>query len=97
MDTQTIIARSLPVLKKYGIKRAALFGSVARGQALETSDIDMLVEPPDDISLFDFIDIQLALENVLGKKVDLVAYDAIKPRLKPYILHDEQQFYPQSA
>ncbi len=69
-----------------------MFGSVARGEATETSDIDMLVKTPEHTSLFGFIDIKLALEEALGKSVDLVDYDAIKPRLKPYILHDEHIF-----
>ena len=93
MDIQTIINQSIPILTKHGVTKAALFGSVARGEATETSDIDMLVEVPKHVSLFDFIDIQLALEDALGKKVDLVDYDAIKPRLKPYILHDEKLFF----
>lgn len=97
MDIQTIINQSLPILKKYGVTKAALFGSVVRGEATEKSDIDMLVELPKKTSLFDFIDIQLALEDTLGKKVDLVEYDAIKPRLKPYILYDQKPFYVQST
>jgi uncharacterized protein len=95
MDIQTIIDNSIPVLKKYGVTKAALFGSVVRGETNESSDIDMLVKTPDHISLFKFIDIKLALEETLGKSVDLVDYDAIKPRLKPYILHDERIFFTQ--
>ena len=95
MDIQTIINQSIPVLKKYGVKKAALFGSIVRGDSTDTSDIDMLVQTPDHISLFGFIDIKLALEDTLGKPVDLVEYDTIKPRLKPYILHDEHVFFTQ--
>lgn len=95
MDIQRITNLSLPILKKYGVKKAALFGSVVRGEATEQSDIDMLVELPEKMSLFDFIDIQIALEETLEKKVDLVDYDAIKPRLKPYILHEQKLFYTQ--
>jgi uncharacterized protein len=92
MDIQTIINQSIPVLKKYGVLKAALFGSIVRGDATSVSDIDMLIKTPEHMSLFKFIDIKLALEEVLGKSVDLVDYDAIKPRLKPYILHDEHVF-----
>ncbi len=97
MDIQTIIARATPILKRYGVKKAALFGSVVRGETTPKSDIDILVELPKSTSLFQFIDIQLALEDALEKKVDLVEYDAIKPRLKPYILHDERIFYSINA
>jgi predicted nucleotidyltransferase len=95
MDTQSIINQSVPILKKYGVKKAALFGSVARGDQTESSDIDMLINPPEHISFFRFIDIKLALEESLGKSVDLVDYNDIKPRLKPYILHDEHVFFSQ--
>lgn len=95
MDIQTIINQSIPILKRFGVKKAALFGSVVRGEATDASDIDMLVQTPKHISLFGFIDIKLALEDTLGKSVDLVDYDAIKPRLKPYILHDERVFFTQ--
>ena len=97
MDIQTIVSQSIPILKKYGVKKAALFGSVVRDEASDTSDIDMLVQTPDHISLFRFIDIKLALEDTLGKPVDLVEYDTIKPRLKPYILHDERVFFIQQS
>lgn len=97
VDIQTIIQASVPILKKYGVKKAALFGSVVRGEASETSDIDMLVETPRNVSLFGFIDIKLALEDALGKKVDLIEYESIKPRLRPYILHDEKVFFPQPS
>lgn len=79
------------------MKKAALFGSVVRGEATNDSDIDMLVQAPDHMSLFGFIDIKLALEDTLGKSVDLVDYDAIKPRLKPYILHDERVFFTRQS
>ncbi len=96
MDIQSIINTSLPILQKYGVTKAALFGSVVRGTDTPTSDIDMLVKTPDHVSLFKFIEIKLALEQALKKSVDLVEYDSIKPRLKPYILHDERVFFTQS-
>jgi len=66
-----------------------LFGSVVRGDTHKNSDIDILVEVPKDKSLFDMMDIQFELEDVLKKKVDLVEYNLIKPRLKPYILKEQ--------
>jgi len=89
MDKITV--KIIPILKKYGVSRASLFGSVVRGDTHKNSDVDILVEVPKDKSLFDMMDIQFELEDVLKKKVDLVEYHLIKPRLKSYILKDQVQ------
>jgi len=83
----------IPILKKYGVSRASLFGSVVRGEQTEKSDIDILVEVPHSKSLFDMMDIQFELEDVLKKKVDLVEYKAIKPALKENILSSQLLIY----
>lgn len=80
----------LPVLKKYDIKKAGIFGSVVRGEARNDSDVDILVEiDSDNLSLLDFVGIKLELEEALGRKVDLVEYSAIKPIIKTQILSEE--------
>ena len=81
--------KTLPILKRYGVTKAAVFGSFARGKAKKTSDIDILVEITKDISLFEFIGLKQELEEVLDKKVDLVEYSTIKPRLKDIILKEQ--------
>jgi len=78
-----------PILKKYGIKKAGIFGSSARGESV-VNDLDLLVKIDKKISLLEFIGIQQELEDALGMKVDLVEYDAIKPALKDEILQDEK-------
>lgn len=78
-----------PILKKYGIKKAGIFGSSARGESV-VNDLDLLVKIDKKISLLEFIGIQQELEDELGIKVDLVEYDAIKPALKEDILRDEE-------
>ena len=80
----------VPILKEAGIKRSSLFGSYVRGEQTEKSDIDLLVEYPENTSLFDVVDLKLKLEDTLGKSVDLVGFDSIKPRLKQYILPEQQ-------
>jgi len=79
----------LPVLKKYEVKRAGIFGSVVRDEETEESDVDILVEIEKKISLLDFVGLKLELEEVLGKKVDLGEYDTIKPVIKERILKDQ--------
>lgn len=77
------------VLKKHGVKRAGIFGSYARGEQTKNSDVDILVEFEKDISLFDFTGIKLEVEDSIGKKVDLVQYRIIKPKIKKSVLNDE--------
>ena len=78
-----------PILKKYGIKKAGIFGSSARGETV-VNDLDLLVKIDKKISLLEFIGIQQELEDKLGMNVDLVEYEAIKPALKEDILRDEE-------
>jgi predicted nucleotidyltransferase len=91
--TQSIKKQIVPILKRQGVTKAALFGSCARDEMKKRSDIDILVNLTKDKSLFDFVGLKLELEKKLGKKVDLVSYGAIKPRLKDIILKDEKIIY----
>lgn len=90
-DVAYIKEKAMPVLKEAGVTRSSVFGSVVRGEARGDSDIDMLVELPKGMSLFDFVDLQLKLEQVLNRKVDLGEFSTIKPRLRDYILKEAVQ------
>lgn len=81
----------VPILKETGITRAAIFGSIARREQTKKSDVDILVDLPKGMSLFDVIDLEFKLEEAIHRKVDLVDFEAIKPRLKPYIMQDQIQ------
>ncbi|MBI5122659.1 nucleotidyltransferase family protein [Candidatus Roizmanbacteria bacterium] len=83
----------IPILKKYGVSRASLFGSVVRGDDKKSSDVDILVEVGKNTTLFDMIDIKSDLEKVLKKKVDLVEYKGIKSALRDNILSSQLQIY----
>ena len=93
MTTQDISAKIIPVLRSQGVLKAALFGSVVRDEAKKNSDIDLLVELADDKTLFDLVGLKLDLEDALGKKVDLLTYDAIHPLLRDIILNEQQVIY----
>lgn len=77
---------ALPILNRYGVKKAAVFGSAARGDMTKDSDIDILVEIKKDLSLLDFVGIKIELEEALGKRVDLVEYSTIKPLIRESVL-----------
>ncbi|HVF69222.1 MAG TPA: nucleotidyltransferase family protein [Xanthomonadales bacterium] len=83
--------KALPILKKADVRKAALFGSYARGENTEESDIDILVDLPRGKTLIDLIGLEQDLEEVLKKKVDVVTYNGIHPLLEGYIL---QYQYP---
>ena len=78
-----------PILKEYGVKRAGIFGSYARGDFKRKSDIDILVELDERYGLGEIIDIKLKLEKKKKKKVDLVEYELIRKELKKRILNEE--------
>jgi uncharacterized protein len=79
----------LPVLKQADVKKAALFGSYVRGEQQETSDIDILVDLPNNATLIDLVGLKLNLEEVLKKTVDVVEYAGLKPRIRDSILQQQ--------
>ncbi len=93
MNIQDISSRIIPILKSQGVLKAALFGSVVRGEAIKNSDVDLLVDLADDKSLLDLVGLKLELEDVLKKKVDVLTYDAIYPPLEEIILNEQQVIY----
>lgn len=89
MDPIQVIKDRLPELRKqYPIVRVGVFGSIARGEGNSESDIDLLVDFSEPISLFRFSDSKLDLEEILERKVDLVTPGALKPRIKDRILRE---------
>lgn len=89
-DLKSILAelRALqPELKKrYPIKELGVFGSYVRGEQREDSDLDVLVDLGEGMTLVDLVRLQLAIGDALGVKVDLAVKDALKPRIEKRIL-----------
>ena len=81
---------SVRILKKHGVKRAAIFGSVARGEASRKSDIDFLIEFKGKKSLLDLVGLKLELQESLGRDVDILTYKSIHPLLKEKILAEQE-------
>lgn len=88
-----IISKTVPILQKYHVKKASLFGSYARGEETVDSDVDILIDPADKMTLFDLAGIKLDLEKILEKPVDVITYNSIHPLLRKYILPDQKIFY----
>jgi predicted nucleotidyltransferase len=81
----------LPILKAEGVLRSAFFGSFVRGEDTPDSDIDILVELPEEKSLLDLITLEFKLEDALQRDVDVVTYRSLNPRLLPYIEREQVQ------
>ncbi len=88
-DTQHIIAsRKQELLEKYYIKSIGIFGSYARGEQRDGSDIDVLVEFDWNVDFFKFLDAEEFLANLFNRKVDLFTEANLKPFIRSYVFND---------
>ena len=76
------------LIDHYNISTLSVFGSVARDDARQDSDVDILVEFSRPIGLCQFIELQQRLEALLGSKVDLGTPRSLKPRIKEQVLQE---------
>jgi len=93
MTIEEIKEKTTPIFKQYGVIRAAVFGSVAKGTDSADSDVDLLIELEQPLGLMTYARLNYTLEDVLGKKVDLVKSTALKPVFKEKILKDSIYIY----
>ncbi|KKP36331.1 hypothetical protein A2483_02320 [Candidatus Peregrinibacteria bacterium RIFOXYC2_FULL_33_13] len=96
MTIQHIKVRILPILKKEGVEKAAIFGSFARGTNKAKSDIDLLVKLKKNKSLLDLVGLKIELEQKLGRKVDVITYNSLNPHLRKIILDEQKIIYEKS-
>ena len=89
MISKRMQGKIIEILKRNGVKKAAVFGSFARGEEKKNSDIDILVKVPKKMSLLGFIRLELELEEKLKRKVDLVEYGYLHPLLKDQIMKEQ--------
>lgn len=83
----------LQICAKYGARNVRVFGSVARGEADEQSDIDLLVEFEPNRSLLDHAGLWVELQELLGVKVDVVSEHGLKPRIRQRVLQEAIPLY----
>ncbi len=76
------------LVDRYNISALSVFGSVARDDARQDSDVDILVEFSRPVGLFQFIELQQRLEALLGSKVDLGTPRSLRPRIKERVLQE---------
>jgi predicted nucleotidyltransferase len=83
------LAAMKPFLEtEYHVRELGLFGSYVRDEQTDTSDLDVLVEFDDPVSLLDLVRLENELTERLGMQVDLVTKDSLKPRIKTRVIDD---------
>lgn len=86
---ESIQRRIVPFLREHGVVRAGIFGSYARGTALPSSDLDVVVEFEDGRTLLDLVGLRHDLVEALGREADVVTYRSLHPRLRDRILSEQ--------
>uniref|UniRef100_A0A7C4XGN5 Polymerase beta nucleotidyltransferase domain-containing protein n=1 Tax=candidate division WWE3 bacterium TaxID=2053526 RepID=A0A7C4XGN5_UNCKA len=81
------------ICKSNGISYLGLFGSYARGEQTDSSDVDLLVKFSEPAGYFKLINVQETFKNILNKEVDLVTENALSKYIKPYVLNDLKTLY----
>jgi hypothetical protein len=87
-DILTQLRALAPELDRFKARRLKLFGSFARGEALEQSDVDLLVEFAPGAGLFDLVGLGDFLEDKLSRYVDLVPENALRIELKERVMKE---------
>jgi hypothetical protein len=78
-------------IRALGARRIALFGSVVRGEARPDSDVDLLIQfDPTQKTLRNFMSLSFLLEELLGRRVELVTTEALSPFISPHILREAE-------
>lgn len=92
MKQQTLLQqnreRVLETAARYGAYNVRVFGSVARGEAAPSSDIDLLVSMEQGRSLFDLGGLLYELQTLLGVPVDVVTENGLRPRIRERVLRE---------
>jgi len=78
----------LRIAAKHGARNVRIFGSVARGEADDASDVDFLVEFEPTVSLLDHASLLVELEDLLGRKVDVASMRGLKERIRDRVLRE---------
>jgi predicted nucleotidyltransferase len=81
----------LSIAKENGIRKVSVFGSIIRGEDTIDSDVDFLVEIDDNCSLFNIIRFKQEVEDIVGRKVDVVTDQSVHWTLKEHIINEAVQ------
>ena len=91
LDILQLLSENRAAIAAFRVERLALFGSHARGDATANSDVDFLVEFAPDCKTFDnFMGLALFLEDLLGKRIELLTPESLSPYIGPHILSEAE-------
>ena len=93
MSIAEIQKKIRPVLELYGVTYAGIFGSVSRGEDRPDSDVDILVKLGRPMGMFSYMKLVQAIEELLGRKIDLVTEQSLSKYAKPYVLPELKTIY----
>lgn len=85
--------RIRPILRKYRVRRCAVFGSVARGEERKNSDLDLLIDPPSTMGLFTLVGLQQDIEQAIGRRVDVGTFRSLHASVKKNAMKDAIVIY----
>ena len=84
----TRLKAAAPQLRQHAVSALWVFGSVARGEAHEGSDVDILVDFSSPVSLMELGRLKRLLEELLGRRVDLIVRDGLRPALRDRVMSE---------
>lgn len=93
MTIEEVTEKAVPILKRYGVTYAAVFGSLARGEDRPQGDVDILVRLGRPTGMVGYLRLIESLEQRLNKKVDLVTEQSLNRYVRPYVLHNLKTIY----
>lgn len=93
MDIDQIKRVAEPILKRRGVEFAGVFGSYARGESNQTSDIDLLIRPSEPLSLVELIGLERELSEALGIKTEVITEKSLHRYIAPFVFQDLKPLY----
>lgn len=94
MDTGAVLEKKQEILKiaaEHGARNVRVFGSVVRGEARADSDVDFLVDMEPGRTLFDMGGLLMDLRDLLGREVDVITEQGLKPRIRDRVLKEAER------
>lgn len=93
MDIGQIKKISEPILKQRGVEFAGVFGSYARGEATQASDLDLLIRFSEPLSLIELIGLERELSEALGVKTEIVTERSLHRYIAPFVFQNLKPLY----